>query len=252
MTSTSSSFNGRVALASAVAVTAGAFIGSASSLLTIGTHAQMAAPWALPVSLDLAAVGAAAAIRCRRADRLAWFTLICATAISTVMQIVDAPGDLLSRVAHGAPPVAALLCFELALRAMRPGGDPLVTGDLVETAPAPAVDDDHRQADSEPTPAPVRATTSRRRAPSAGRAKATQRAVPFEALVPVAETVAADLTARGRAVSRRALQDGMKAAGRPVGTDRATRLLDHLRSTPPAPTPTPALDAGRVLVEAPS
>jgi hypothetical protein len=218
---TASPFNGRVALAAAVIVTAGAFIGSASSLYAIGTHALMAAPWSLPVSLDLAAVGAAAAIRCRRTDALAWFTLVTATAISTVMQVLDAPDDLLSRVSHGAPPIAALLCFELALRAMRP--------DLQQTPapavePAPVVSGQPKPAPPPPSLRPRRATRPR---PPAGRA------VPLEKLIPVAESAAAGLAREGRNLSRRSLQEALKAAGHPVGTTRAGQLLDHLRTRPP-------------------
>jgi hypothetical protein len=216
---TTSPFNGRVALASAVVVTAGAFIGSASSLFAIGIHAQMAAPWSLPMSLDLAAVVAAAAIRCRRADGLAWFTLITATAISTVMQVLDAPPALLSRVSHGAPPVAALLCFELALRAMRPD----VTA--AEATAAVVLPDAPPPADPEPT--------STRQAPKPRPRRPAPRPASLDELIPLAETVAADLATAGRNLSRRALQDGLKAAGRPVGTTRASQLLDHLRSRPP-------------------
>jgi hypothetical protein len=216
-----SPFNGRVALAAAVIVTAGAFIGSASSLYAIGTHALMAAPWSLPVSLDLAAVGAAAAIRCRRTDSLAWFTLVTATAISTVMQVLDAPADLLSRVSHGAPPVAALLCFELALRAMRP--------DHVEPMPA----DEPASVADEPAPAPATSTADRPPRRAARVRQPARRSIPLENLIPVAETAAADLAREGRNLSRRSLQEALKAAGHPVGTTRATELLDHLRSRPP-------------------
>jgi hypothetical protein len=217
---TTSPFNGRVALASAVVVTAGAFIGSASSLFAIGIHAQMAAPWSLPMSLDLAAVVAAAAIRCRRADGLAWFTLITATAISTVMQVLDAPPALLSRVSHGAPPVAALLCFELALRAMHPDA---TTAEATAAVVLP---------DAPPPPAAPEPTRTRR-APAPRPRRAAPRHASLDELIPLAETVAAELATAGRNLSRRALQDGLKAAGRPVGTTRASQLLDHLRSRPP-------------------
>src|SRR3954468_20008058 len=112
-----SPLNARLALLGAVLVAGGAIVGSASALLAIATAAHMAAPWWLPVSLDLVALVAAGAIRSRRRDPLAWATLLTATALSTTLQVLDAPDDILARVSHGAPPVAALLAFELAMRA---------------------------------------------------------------------------------------------------------------------------------------
>jgi hypothetical protein len=135
----------QLALGGAALVAVGAIAGSASSLYAIANRAEMSAPWSLPVSLDVLALVAAIAVRARRRDGLAWFALATATVLSTALQVVDAPADLLARISHGAPPIAALIAFELALRAS--GAEPA-------TAPAPAptgvLDTDRR---------PPRATT---------------------------------------------------------------------------------------------
>jgi DNA-binding transcriptional ArsR family regulator len=114
----------RLALGAAAVVTAGAIAGSASSLYEIAVAARLALPLALPVALDLLALTAAAAVRHRRRDWLAWLILAGSTAVSTALQVSAAGPVLRDQVVHGAVPVAALLAFEMAMRASDPAGQP--------------------------------------------------------------------------------------------------------------------------------
>jgi hypothetical protein len=140
----------KLALVSAAVVATLAMVGSSVSLYVIACTTQMALPLALPASLDLPAVVAATAVHARRRDLLGWFTLIGATVASTGVQMHAAAH--LGRTAmavHGAPPIAALLCFELAMRALRPASVKARTKPATkasetvrshpETSPAPAL-----------------------------------------------------------------------------------------------------------------
>jgi hypothetical protein len=244
-------FNARVALVAAVAVALGAIVGSASALLSIGTQAGMSVPWSLPVGLDAVAIVAATAVRRRRTDRLAWATLLAATGLSTWLQVLAAPDGLVNRLAHAVPPVAVLVSFELFLRATETSdeaGTTPPTAAPVETAPsasAPALALVETTPDTGPQtataavrsrPVPLARTTSRAATPAPNRPRPGDRG---GELVALAETVADRLAAEGRSLSRRSLQDGLKAAGRPVGTTKAGQLVDHLRNRPaPQETPT--------------
>jgi hypothetical protein len=104
-----------LALAGAGIVAMGAIVGSSASLYRIGAHAGLAAPWSLPIALDLTAMVAALAVRANRSDRLAWATLLGATLVSAVLQIVEATGGIAERATHAIVPLGALIAFELAL-----------------------------------------------------------------------------------------------------------------------------------------
>jgi hypothetical protein len=223
--------NERVALAAAVAVAAGAIWGSAASLLRIASDADMSVPWSLPVGLDAVGIVAATAIRRHRADRLAWATLIAATGLSTVLQVLAAPDGLVNHLAHAVPPVAVLISFELFLRAT--DAHPVV-GPVDQPAAVQLVEDASPVA-AERTPAP-KAVRPEAIGPEPITAKAGESApgAPVdEELVALAEAVAAELAAADQRLNRRSLMDGLKAKGRPVGTARAGALLAHLRSNPP-------------------
>lgn len=218
--------HGRLALAAAVIVTLGAIIGSASSLYRIGESAQLPLPLALPVALDLLAITAAAAVRHRRHDHLAWSVLVCATAVSTVLQVSDAPPDLRSQVVHGAIPVAALLAFELALRAMRPEAPAVQNPDSKTAKPRPRP----RPAPPAPAEPEVKPTPIR---PPRSDAQPLRPAAGVDDLVALAVDVAANLGKAPAELSRAELQAGVKAhpsrKGIGIGTAKAGQVLDHFR-----------------------
>jgi hypothetical protein len=232
----------QLALGGAALVAGGAIAGSASSLYAIATRAQMSAPWSLPVSLDVLALVAAIAVRARRRDGLAWFALATATALSTALQVVDAPADLLARISHGAPPIAALVAFELALRA---------SGTEPATTPAPALTG-ALDIDRRPPPAPARAeatgtsnpngqspaapngmsrtsrTTSHTGPPAT---RTTSRSV--EELLPEARLIAERIESAGLSLSRGRLVAAFRDAGTPIGSTKADKLLARLRTPEP-------------------
>jgi uncharacterized membrane protein (UPF0136 family) len=229
--------NARVSLVAAVAVALGAVAGSASALLRIGTDAGMSVPWSLPVGLDAVAIVAATAVRRHRTDRLAWATLLVATGLSTWLQVLAAPDGLVNRMAHAVPPVAVLVSFELFLRAT---GTPETTE---TTGPVPDPSGDHLAVlvgsnGLGPVPAgtalvPVSAPTGTGATTPVPVVETTVAAVETnDDLVALAETVAAELVRQGRSLSRRSLMDGLRAAGRPVGTNRAAQLLAYLKTRP--------------------
>jgi hypothetical protein len=226
--------NERVSLVSALVVAVGAIWGSASALLRIATDAGMSVPWSLPVGLDAVGIVAATAIRRHRTDRLAWGTLVAATGISTVLQVLAAPDGLVNHLAHAVPPVAVLVSFELFQRATDHRTDQPVTVEAVEADPAPVEGHAVEQAERVSSVSPKRPAT-RRRTTKARRSVT----VPAAELVVVARQVAEDLDGRGVALSRRTLVDGMRAAGYPVGNARAGQILTELRT--PDPTPTAAV-----------
>jgi hypothetical protein len=194
----------RLALAGAAVVAAGAFIGSASALLHIGTTAQMTVPAALPLSLDAIALVAAVVIRARRHDWLAWLALLTTVSVSTTLQIAAAPADLMARTAHAVPAIAAVVAFELALR---------LAGPVRELSP---MGDKPRSASAKPA----------KRATKRPAKKATAPTPALVELVPAARAVADELVINGDRVSRRNLQAGLEAAGTPVrNSGRAGELL---------------------------
>jgi hypothetical protein len=223
--------NERIALAAAVAVAAGAIWGSAAALLRIATDAGMSVPWSLPVGLDAVGIVAATAIRRRRADRLAWATLIAASGLSTVLQVLAAPDGLVNHLAHAVPPVAVLISFELFLRAT----DVHVGPDLVDQPAAVQLVEDAHPIAVERMPAPkvVRPTADRPESLMANAGESAALGSGDDELVALAEAVAAELAAADQRLNRRSLMGGLKAKGRPVGTARAGALLAHLRSNPP-------------------
>jgi hypothetical protein len=232
----------QLALGGAALVAVGAIAGSASSLYAIATRAQMSAPWSLPVSLDVLALVAAIAVRARRRDGLGWFALATATALSTALQVVDAPADLLARISHGAPPVAALVAFELALRAS--GTEPATT-----PTPAPTGEPDTRR---RPPPARVEATSASHpngKSPAAPNGKSTTSrttshnapaatpttSLAVDELLPKARQIAEQLENAGLSLSRRRLVAALRDAGTPIGSAKATQLLARLRTPEPLP-----------------
>jgi hypothetical protein len=232
----------QLALGGAALVAVGAIAGSASSLYAIATRAQMSAPWSLPVSLDVLALVAAIAVRARRRDRLAWFALATATALSTALQVVDAPADLLARISHGAPPIAALVAFELALRAS--GTEPATT-----PTPAPTGDSDtHRRprpARAEATsashpngqsPAPNGKSTTSRTTSHTAPVAAPTTSLSVDELLPKARQIADQLESAGLSLSRRRLVAALRDAGTPIGSAKANQLLARLRTPEPLPS----------------
>jgi hypothetical protein len=239
---TPSTFHARAALAGAMAMAAGAFAGSASALMDIAgpTHARMSLPPSLVLSLDGVALVAAFVVHGRPRDWWAWLALLTATALSTALQVASAPPVLIYQAAHAAPPVFSLVAFHLAMRVTRPAPAPPVEAvAAVEHVERPNPPADAAPSSPEPGQAPKPAPRSRPR--PAARTRPVS--VPFAELVPVAEQVAAELAAAGRSLSRRSLQDGLRAAGHPVGTGRATQLLDHLRNRATDPAPLELVEA---------
>jgi hypothetical protein len=238
-----SRLNERVSLAAALVVAIGAIWGSASALLRIATDAGMSVPWSLPVGLDAVGIVAATAIRRHRTDRLAWGTLVAATGLSTVLQVLAAPEGLVNHLAHAVPPVAVLVSFELFQRATDHRTDQPATVVAVEADPAvvegQAVEEAERVPSASTTkrPAPRRRRTGGRRAAAAAGAE----------LVAVARRVAEDLDGRGVNLSRRTLVEGMRAEGHPVGNARAGQLLTDLRTPDPTPAAAPVERVGELV-----
>jgi Protein of unknown function (DUF2637) len=75
-----------------------------------------------------------------------------------------------------------------------------------------------------PAPAPAPAVSRTRRA------RTTPGRVSLDELLPIGQTVAQELTAQGKTLSRRALQAGLRERGHSLSTDRATELLTRLES----------------------
>jgi hypothetical protein len=212
-----------VATVATAAVVCATFTGSASALVGIARQAHMAAPAVLPVGLDGVAIVAAVAVqRCRR-DRLAWATLVAATVVSTALQVHAAPTDTAARLAHAVPPVATLLAFELFLRATT-----TTTGAAVVALEAAA---DRAEVTVPVAVTPRRPARARSGPVQSGGGGGPGRAGPVDGVVwSAAQRVAVELAGSGRGLSRRALQDGLRAAGCPVGTTRAAQLLARLRA----------------------
>jgi hypothetical protein len=239
----------QLALGGATLVAVGAIAGSASSLYAIATRAQMSAPWSLPVSLDVLALVAAIAVRARRRDRLAWFALTTATALSTALQIVDAPADLLARISHGAPPIAALIAFELALRASNTQPAPTApTTTHTATGTPPPPESTWMQIASAPNTngKPPRTTNGTRKPPPTSRprptsARATSPSV--DELLPKARLIAERIRTEGLTVTRGRLAAGLRDAGVPIGSTKTDQLLARLR-TPEIPPNHPTARTG--------
>lgn len=213
----------RSALAAGVTLTVvvATFVGSASALVDIGHRAGMAQPWVLPVCLDGVALVAVTAIDRRRGDLLAWATLIAATGVSTALQVAAAPAGLANQVPHAAPPLAALVGFELLLRA---------------TLPAPVAEVAQQAPAKRPAPKAVAAKAPRRVPPVATPAPPpTLVAVPTPAtdddeLERMARAAAEEMRAAGRPVSSRGIATALRSAGRSVSSERAAELARVLRS----------------------
>lgn len=200
----------RLAQGAAVVVAGATVVGSVSALLEIAHRAEMSATWALPVSLDLTGLVAALAIRARRNSVLGWITLLVTVGTSTALQVLTAPADPVSRVAHGVVPLAALVAFELAMQVA-------VRDDVEDQADEPVAE-----------PVVVEAEPVQQVLP-AGRPQ--RKRVSLDELVPVAETVAAELVGAGRALTWQALRDGIRGAGYACGDERARTLVTYLRTS---------------------
>jgi hypothetical protein len=133
------------ALASSVAVFVVAMLTSAASLYEIAVAENLAAPWGLPVVLDLLATASAAVAWVTRSwgARLAAAGAF-ATSLGLQVSHVYAQGPT-AWITHSAAPVSAVLMFEVALilagRTERHGADPIEVADEPESAtpePAPA------------------------------------------------------------------------------------------------------------------
>lgn len=212
----------RAALCGAAIVAAGAFIGSASALLHIGSQAEMTVPAALPLSLDAIAIVAATVIRARRHDWLAWLALLTTVTVSTTLQIAAAPADLMARVAHATPAIAAVVAFELALRLGTEG-----------TRPAEKTSPPARPAPTGPKPA-KRAATKRpaKKAPAPALVE----------LVPAAREAAQVVASNGQTLSRRSLQAALEANGTPVrNSTKAGELLRLVNEPEPDLEPAEAV-----------
>jgi hypothetical protein len=236
--STASAFTAWVARLAAVAVAAGAVVGSSAHLLEIATEAGMVAPWSLPVGLDCVALAAAAARRWHRDDPYARRALAAAVMLSAALQVADAfhiPVNVLAPVLYAVPPLAAWLAFEMFLRASETA---------VPHTPPTAARRPKRPAP--PAPAPVQTPATSATARAGATSNGTARKGParsLDELMPVAERVAAGLIAEGRTLSRRALNDGIRAeTGRGLDPTRAGELvkrLDALNPTTLAPEAAP-------------
>ncbi len=209
----------KLALVTSGTVAVMALAGSSVSLYRIGCDAVMALPLALPVALDLPAVVAATAIHARRRDWLAWLTLVAATTVSTVLQVIDAwDHGGMARVAHGAPPVAALLCFELAMRALRPTGAPATRRRPASSTPETV------GAGRDTLPAPPPAT------PSTPEPRPALAVVGRKSEDEIVAEVDAWLAGQDRAPSKASVKDAGAALGLPCrGNDRALAVAAAVR-----------------------
>lgn len=221
-----------------------AVIGSAASLYTIAVDARLAVPVTLPVALDLTALVAAAQIRARRHLVLAWVTLVTGVAVSAALQVADAWGRGPSAwVVHGALPLAALVTFELAMpsrhdrhppaaaagdTAQGDAPDPEPPGPVELPAPPPAAEPEVAPTPLTPRPAEPRKAPAPRR-PAAARAAAT-----IDELVGAGRDIADGLGVAPWELSRRQLQDGLKALDPPIGigTAKAAQVLEFLKRLP--------------------
>jgi hypothetical protein len=100
-----------IALTATGVVAMGTVIGSATSLYHIGVHAYPAAPWALPLAVDVTAMTAGLAVRARPRDWFARIVLIGLTIFSAGLQWVETGSPIAMAVVFG-----AFLSFELAMR----------------------------------------------------------------------------------------------------------------------------------------
>jgi hypothetical protein len=215
----------RFAFVAACTVAPLAVIGSAFSLYRIAEGAGLALPVALPVALDFTALAAAAQIRARRHLALAWVTLVAGVLGSAALQVADAwaLGPIAWGV-HGALPLAALVCFEFTVPDKADNQDPPAGAKsppkLASKPPAPAPAE---------VPAPPLGPPPARKAPE--RPAAARVKVPSLELVEGARRIADGLGVPAWELTRRQLQDGLKALDPPVGigTAKAGQVLDLLK-----------------------
>lgn len=162
----------------------------------------MVAPWSLPVGLDCAAIAAAAARRWHRDDPYARHSLAGAVVLSGALQVADAlhiAPSTLAPVLYAVPPLAAWLAFEMFLRS-------------TETAKPRAA---RASKAGRPDPVPAKRQTARLRS--------------LDELMPIADEVASDLARDGRAISRRALNKGIRArTGKGLSTARIDEVTRRL------------------------
>jgi hypothetical protein len=213
-------------------------LGSASSLYRIAQGVGLALPLALPVALDLTALVAAAQIRARRHLVLAWCTLTGGVIGSAALQVADAWAQGPSAWAvHGALPISALVCFELAMPTKLAEGDTADEGAALAAEPSPAEASalvvhsaaESRQNDALRRPAKPRAP---RRPPAARRAS-----LGFDELVAIVERAAGAADRPPATLTRRQIQEALKDAGHPVGTAKAGLVLEHFRMPAEADRP---------------
>lgn len=201
-----------VARAGAAVVTGAAVAGSTSALLRIGVGSELSLPVTLPLALDGAGLVAAVVIRRRRRDLLAWAVLAGAVATSAAAQWMAAPAGGLPHLAHVSLPLAALLTFELFLRAVSP----------VPAAPGPEHEEEVNVVVPGLVGQPPRLVVADRPAP-----------VTAADLVPLARKLLAELDLSPHAIGRPRLVELLRGNQQPVGTRKATALLALLREEDP-------------------
>jgi hypothetical protein len=189
-------------------------VGSAVSLYGIARAAGLGFPLALPVATDLTALVAAAQIRACRHLALAWCTLVAGVLGSAALQVADA-WDLgpSAWVVHGALPLAALVCFELAMPERQPAdaAEPSMQAPM-ETPGGGAVPSG---LPATPESLPGAVSAGRRRASSSGS---------LDTLVGRAEKLAKQMGVAPTDLSQRALRSGLR-----IGDARAREVHRALR-----------------------
>lgn len=100
-----------VAFGAAMIVATGTVVGSSKSLYAIGEHVYPAAPWALPLAIDMTGLVAGLAVKAKREDTFATWTLRGMTLFSALLQWYETGNPIAMAVVFG-----AYLSFELAMR----------------------------------------------------------------------------------------------------------------------------------------
>lgn len=213
-----------VALVAAVTVFVVAMLTSAASLYEIAVASDLAAPWGLPVVLDLLATASAAVAWVTRS----WGARLAAAgafATSLALQVGHVWGQGPTVwVVHSAAPVGAVVMFEVALILAGRTTEPEVAAEaqapvqLQPVAPVPVPRPVVAAA-----PAPARSTRPAKKAPA-------RRSHSDEELAGAAVDLDAADPAAGILGNWKPMAAALKNAGYPIGTTRAQRILELARA----------------------